>query len=652
MGVQSGTNQNEQHSSFAGAASHAAAGMSAQTNASEHAAAPESNMWSFDGAGLADLVSVKAGGADVRTIQSTINGIMVKEQPQGDFAIDTLLIDNTVEVGWRFSAVVLTLKQKNTNTVAFFPLILESTASAPLEPDHREVGAIVYVVDHVPSDALDASFLERILKVVADAHPGAELVDCGGMVVPKNIDASIEDQVRPVLHNAARACMTAIVEQNPDFIDMNLGLRQDNTYQTVSMQVVNQHAVDIVEQPIRQDVVITLTSRQKQNNDGNRERVRSVHNIGATEKVIGGIGGFFDVVFAPKAANAGYGMYNQNPLDRTRQFIPRFTITAMNQPRLATLASTLLLIEQATVLSEQSVRDSVFFQRMKQARLNAAPKDKSVDVTDVGVLNLASNIKNEATPTVYDLRSNAHGPDDFAAFMDQVFMPGFGLSIDVPRAGPQSWVLDVFTGAASGDPAAMAEIVRAADKLTNGVFSQIFFAGMQAPVAKVEMFFSETNNTIHNGYFMKQEGDNTVKRDIREVDYLYVLNRFGTMDKTALDWAMTFLVNQMNPYQRMARRKEIIEACVGGRVYITGYSERHTFSDHFVKSLFASRVKLALKPTFQYNNPLAGANTGVVAPQFASGGLINGSLLQTGFSTGGNNASAGGVFLNPTQGRY
>ncbi len=654
MGVQSGTNQQtQQASSFTGHTAAAAEGMSAQTNAaaSQHEAAA-SNMWSFEGAGLPEIVSTKAGGADVRTIQATIAAIMAKEQPQSGFEVDTLIIDNTVEVGWRFSSVITTLKQKDTNTVAFFPLVLESTASAPLEADLREVGAVTYSVDHVPSDALDASFVERILKAVADAHPGSNLVDCGGMVVPKNIDASVEDQVRPILHNAARACMTAIVEQNPDFIDMNLGLRVDNTYQTVSLQVTNQHSMDIVEQPIRQDAIITLTSRQKQDNQqAGQQRNRSIHSIGATEKVIGGIGGFFDATFAPKAGNTGYTSYGANPLDRTRQFVKRFTVTALNQPRLATLASTLLLLNQASVLSEQSVSDSVFFQRMKQHRLDAGPKDKGVDVTDVGALNLASNVKAEQTPTVFDLKSNTTTTDIFASFMDQVFMPGFALAIDVPRSGPQSWVLDVFTAAASGNPEALAEIVRAADKLTNGKFGRHFFAGQQ-PVAKTEMIFSEVNNTVHNGYFLKSQGDATVKRDIREVDYLYVLNRFGTMDKTALDWAMTFLVNHMNPYQRMARRKEIIEACVGGRVHITGYSERHTFSDHFVKSLFASCLESGLKPNFQYNNPLAGANTGVVAPSFTSSGLITGSLLQAGFNTGGNNASAGGAFFNPTQGRY
>ncbi len=652
MGVQSGTNQQtQQASSFTGQSAAASEGLSAHAPA---ASAPAvDNMWSFEGAGLPELVSTKAGGADVRTIQATIAAIMAKEQPQGGFEVDTLIIDNTTEVGWRFSAVITTLKQKATNTVAFFPLVLESTASAPLEMDQREVGAVTYSVEHVPSDALDASFVERILKAVADAHPGSELVDCGGMVVPKNIDASIEDQVRPILHNAARACMTAIVEQNPDFVDMNLGLRVDNTYQTVSLNVSNQHVTDIVDQPIRQDVMITLTSRQKQDNQaaGAQQRNRSIHSIGATEKVIGGVGGFFDAAFAPKAGNSGYNTYGANPLDRTRQFIKRFNITHLNQPRLATLASTLLLINQSVVLADQSVSDSVFFQRMRQHRLDAGPKDKGVDVTDVGVLNLASNIKAEQTPTAYDLKSNTTTTDIFASFMDQVFVPGFALAIDVPRAGPQSWVLDVFTAAAAGNPDALAEIVRAADKLTNGKFSRHFFNGQQ-PIAKLDMVFSEVNNTVHNGYFMKQQGDVVVKRDIREVDYLYVLNRFGTLDKTALDWAMTFLVNQMNPYQRMARRKEIIEACVGGRVFVTGYSERHTFSDLFVKALFDSCLESGLKPNFQYNNPLAGANTGVVAPSFATGGVIGGSLLQSGFNTGGNNASAGGAFFNPTQGRF
>lgn len=657
MGVQSGNNQTNV-SSAAPAQQPVDAGLHVRSEQKQAAAADNSGMWSFVNSGLPEIVSTKAGGADVRTIVATVAAIMAKEAPQAGFEVDTHVVDNTVDTGWRYSSVIVSLKQKTTNTVAFYPLVLESTETRALEADVREVGNIVYHVDRVPSDALDADMTAAIAKLMITTFPGCELLDVGGMVVARTVDAAAEDQVRPVLYNAVRACLTAIVEKNPDFVDMNLGLRSDDTYQSVSLQVTNQHHIDIVGQPIRQDVIVTLTARQKQNDQNNQpggQKHRSIHDIGGTESVIGGIGGFFDVVITPPATNSAYAMANQNPLDRTRSFVKRLVLTHFNQPRLSTLSSTLMLLNQSMLFSDPSVSDSVFYQRMKQHRLDVGAKDKGVDPTDVGILNLISNVMNVPAGQAvqpFDLKSNTLTTDVFAGFMNQVFHPGFSLAIDVPRAGPQSWVLDVFTGAAAGRPEALSEIVRAANKLTNGAFGNHFFKGSAAGqnIVTTDMIFSEVNNTVHNGYYVKGDG---VKRDIREVDYLYVLNRFGQMDKTALDWAMTFLVDRVNPYQRMARRKEIIEACVGGRVTITGFSERHTFSDHFVGSLFAACLDMKLKPNFQYNNPLAGATTGLVAPGFAQrGGMISGNLLQAGFTAAGNNAAAGGAFHNPSLGRW
>lgn len=620
-------------------------------------------MWSFIDAGLPNPVERRAGGADVRNLMATFSMITAKNAATGGFEVDSLAIDNTVEPGWRYSSVIVTVAQKATKTVAFYPLVIESTISAPLPVETRDVGMSTYPVLHVPSDALDTAYTQRIAKAVAEAFPGYSLLDANGMVVPDTIDAESEDQAREILYNATRACVTVIVESNPAFTDMNLTRRTADTFENVNIQVTNNDAVNIVGEPIRQDVLITLTARQRQDQNAQAQQQnqpRSINSIGSNESVVGAVGGFFDISFAPQSANVNpaFNQFGANPLDRTRQFVPRFNITSINQPKLATLASTLMMIFSSLVVTDVATWQSVFFQRMKNHRLEVGAKDKSVDPTDVGILNLVSNVLNvpaDKSADPFDLKSNTVQIGDFVNYMYQVFQPDMSVAIDVPRAGPQSWYMNVFSGAAQGNAQAMLELVRAADKLTGNRFSAHFFQGTmvgQQPVLEVGGFFSEVNNTVHNGYYNKQTGDGVEKRDLRSVDYLYVLNRYGKMDKTALDWATSFLVDRTNPYQRMARRKEIIEATVGGKVVFTGFSERHTFSKRFIGALLASCVEAGLKPNFQYNNPLAGANANLAAPSYLGSGLLGAGMMGQGFVTGGNQGATGGALHNPTQGRW
>lgn len=642
-------------------ANAAAAGMTAGINHSATAAqAGGDDMWSFIDAGLQVPVERRAGGADVRTMMGLFAKITAESPAAGGFVVDSLAIDNTVETGWHYSALVVTVAQKATNTVAFYPLLLESTSKGALAAETRDVGMNTYQVMHVPSDGLDTEYSRRIVKAVAEAFPDFKLLNANGMVVPDTVAADNEDQAREILYNATRACVTAVVESNPAFTDVNLTRRLDNTFQNVNIVISKNDALDIVGMPVRQDVVVSLTARQKQEQQTQQNQQnapRSINSVGGSESLVGTVSGFYDISFAPQSATPG-GQFMQNPLDRTRQFVPRYIVTAINQPKLATLASTLLMLYTTTCLTDVSTWQSVFFQRMKDHRLEVGGKDKGVDPTDIGILNLVSNVLNvpaDKSAEPYDLKSNAVTAGEFVNYMYQVFVPDCSIAIDVPRCGPQSWYLNVLSGAAQGNAGAMHEIVRAADKLTGNRFSAHFFAGTQvgqAPILDVGGFFSETNNTVHNGYFNKQTTDGVEKRDLRAVDYLYVLNRYGKMDKTALDWATTFLIDRTNPFQRMARRKEIIEATVGGKVVFTGFSERHTFSKRFITALLLSCVEAGLKPNFQYNNPLAGANANLAKPGYLDNGLLGAGMLNQGFSTGGGQGTTGGALFNPTQTRW
>lgn len=159
-----------------------------------------------------------------------------------------------------------------------------------------------------------------------------------------------------------------------------------------------------------------------------------------------------------------------------------------------------------------------------------------------------------------------------AKFVRQTIRPDLIMSIDIGESDELSWLNRVLLAAARGDREANASIITAMDNLTNGNFSPRWSGG--------QVIFSD-NNRVHNGYYMDESG----KRDIRALDTLMILDRFGESDpQMAVRWQNTWDDTDLDAEVRLAEREDLIRKILGNTVVITGYSQRANFAPDLLET--------------------------------------------------------------------
>ena len=178
-----------------------------------------------------------------------------------------------------------------------------------------------------------------------------------------------------------------------------------------------------------------------------------------------------------------------------------------------------------------------------------------------------------------DTQSTNFDQNALYALIQRAVSPALVYQLLVRERGDDSWLSTIFLQAASAVPeeavSAQTAIIRAADELTGGRFSQFFTGG---PITM------DSNNRLHLGYYVNQAGE---KRDILDIDYLAVMNMVGDRDiRIATEFDQTNADMSPLPY-RMARRMSIITGIVGDFKH-KGYARLVTFTPTFLQALAAS----------------------------------------------------------------
>src|SRR5690606_27028199 len=93
-------------------------------------------------------------------------------------------------------------------------------------------------------------------------------------------------------------------------------------------------------------------------------------------------------------------------------------------------------------------------------------------------------------------------------------------------------------------------------------------------------------NRIHLGYYTNADGE---MRDIRDIDYLALLNMIGGKDIRTVEEVMdTFDRTDIPVEIRLDRRYRILKEVLGDSMVIKGYATRITFDAKFIEALIAA----------------------------------------------------------------
>lgn len=567
--------------------------------------------------------------------------------PSFEFAF--LSLDNNNNRNIDFSTLVLCIKNKNMVGLSYYAYILEGSR----EPYENEVKSINTVDENgqmgshsvkilrTTDKTFERTLAEQIRKAVDSAFPNVPVVSSDGTIVPRTFNVDDEKALHLLAVTGGIACYTNLRVRAPDFFDLNLGDCKNDTNLILTTSFDKKTIQNNVGSPVRSDFEVSFRSQEY--NTGNTKQ--EFYNSGNKSSLISQLNGYVDFIFAP--VNDYPTIYgNQNPMmmqnpqqmmTMYQKYIARVVITAMRCDLLNTLPTHLMSLLTITTFNEPENWYKLFTARFSN--------DRGFDLTDIGALNIEANTLNEpgGVGTPVSTKSDTFRLEDRVSFLSTVVRPGIAVSMDVPDCGPETWYQNVFSAAASNAPNsrdANEAIFMAAQTLTNNCFSKYF--------PQNATILTDLGNRVHLGYY---EDSNGVKRDIRDIDYLAVLNRFSKgasskdIDLATINlWKHSLYNTNIHIEKRLADREKIITTVLGGRVEFTGFATRVTFTKEFLSALAQGCQEAGLR----IQRDTIGYQPGI--QRRATGSFADSALM--GFGQPGQQSVFSGSQQGPVQGNF
>ncbi|WP_144106656.1 hypothetical protein [Paraburkholderia sp. BCC1886] len=530
--------------------------------------------------GIARLALSRSPASDVIT---KLHAALVKEYAKVDksWEITLLPIDlNTTQTLLKSVIVVATRDNQNRDVgVAFHTLVLDASSPA-IAPRVEMINGQQVEILKVAGDAITPNARKEIASVVQRSFPSTPLFDAAECVVPRDFNLDDEALVFQLASNAALACTTELEQRAPGYRPLDLGGTEQDSTLTVTTTFGNPQTQDVVGAPMRGDIVIEFRAGGQQI-QGQQDAVQRVATISRAS-------GFMDLVWAP--AEQQTQAYSQwaPPTQQVaspnefKRYLPRFVITDLESLQLLTTEAQLLALITSMGLFQGNAWAEAWRPRQQVV-------GNDMDLRDIGAVGIEANFEKNASgygdrvDTKADsfLRSQGH-QDNLIALLASVVEPTPILSVDVPECGPQSWFNGIFAAAGEmNNPHAQRIndiILQAANTLTHGNFSRHYNG--DGRVALDEF------NRVHLGWYTDRFG---VKRDLRDVDYLAVLNFAGHRDPEVVrEWSETFNLASLDLNVRLSKRKQIITGILGqDSVNFTGFARRVTIEPKFMEALLA-----------------------------------------------------------------
>jgi hypothetical protein len=528
------------------------------------------------------------------------------EAADKSFEITLLPIDlnSTNTLGVSVLVVALRDRQNPEAGVAHHTLVVEASIEQPA-PRFEVINGVNTEIIRTVGEAYDPIMQQTVAEAINRAFSQTRQLAASAEVVPRDFNITDSASLFALAANAVFACSSELETSNPDFKDLNLVHADRDSNLTVRTTFGNPQSRNAVGQPIRSDVLIEFSAAPL--SQGAAQQTQAVERTSSVAR----IAGFMDLVWDPAQMQQNYMYQNTSNFQR---YAARFVSTALESTQLLTIGAQLLALIPALSLRENNQWVQAF---RRQSFSN------KIDMHDIGAIGIEANFENNpnGVGTRIDTQSDSFKPEHLHKLIASTIKPGLILSLDVPECGPETWYNDVFAAAAENNPRANAAIINAAMQLTNGAFAKYFPNNGQVAI--------DENNRIHMGHYSDSTG---VRKDIRDFDYLAVMNLVGEKDPQIIrDWSDTFLRTQYPLPLRMARRKQIIAALCGDVVF-TGFARRVTFTPEFIGALekACSDVGLAIRSVSSYADmgSYDRAISGSVASSMLSGDA--GSLFNRG----------------------
>ena len=451
--------------------------------------------------------------------------------------------------------------------VAVFEMIVE--ASGPrLQPRYVNMGNTPVEIEQVAGDTVNPELWEKTTLFLRDIYgANAQYHYAGALVLPTELNPDEEAFVQKTAYMVTQALFT-VMENDVTGVQepISVSMVEGGANVTASIDYNPPEVFSAVGLPVLSNLAITLRAAMATSNQ------QSLHE---QQLDLTRVDGYIDLIYV-KPPQAQWG---QQPI--TQHYYPRYVITQLDsQVDAITLELQLLALSSAVLAGRQMAWSGQFLPRFNTG---------GVDLRDIGAIGFEVNLTGDpnAVPERIPTKSESFGRRELLNLLGSAIFDAVVYSLDVEEVGPLAWLTQTFIAAANGNQGAYQAIYDAANNLTNGHFGQIWNNG---PIAV------DDNNRIHLGYYIDANGQ---KRDIRELNYLGMLNLLGDKDLPSFhEWAATFEESQVPLELRLERRSKILKALVPD-VRIKGFARRITFTADFIAALEQAiqNAGLVVRPT-------------------------------------------------------
>jgi hypothetical protein len=444
---------------------------------------------------------------------------------------------------------------------AVFTLILEGSGQSSLRTSRFvPIGGKQVEIEIVAGDTFNQTMWDRVVAKVQSVYGTSIILHNGGAAtLPNELSPDDSAHIHRVLYNATAALFTILdLELNQSQDAFSVSWIDKDAQKTAALDYNPLPITDAVGLPVRTDLSIsTRAAKGEQGNDLHEQSIELTR-----------VDGFVDLIYAkPDVVQVGYGV-----APTTQCYYPRYIITRVDsQVDALTPELHLLGISTSSMLWTSRSWMSAFLPRYSDSDV--------AELRDLGAVGYECNLTGDPQARVdrIDTRADSFTTQSLQQLIQTTIRDKLVISMDVAERGEQSWLANMYIRAANGDQDAVNAIVKAADNLTDGHFSRVFNSRPNHGILR------DDQNRIHLGYWKTRKGD---LRDIRDFDYLAVLNRLAAVDPQApVDWSATFDNLEIPLEMRLEKRAHILRSLSGETFRLKGFARRVTFSADFIAAL-------------------------------------------------------------------
>lgn len=561
------------------------------------------------------------------TVQAYVNALQERMKasfdPQFLEMFHIHVMDNNSISSIPLSVILVTyhLASGGSNHLGVYSLVVEASAGKLANRIYPYNGSQIEI-ETAAGDVVDETLWTKIKGFLQETYGRNQtslIHNAGAMVLPQELSPQDAEHIHRVLF-AATSALSTVMEKDviQQETPLSISMIDTGTNLTATLDYNPPALDDATGLPKRSGVRVLLKGQMS-----NQSNTQAIH---VPEVELTSVDAYIEPVFQEPERAA----YNQQ--QDLRYYTPRIVITNIDSGVNAVTPETQLLgLTTATLLARSMAWGGVYANRYK-AR-------DSWNLTDIGAIGYEVNLSGDpnAPRDRIDTTADSFTNQELHKLLSLTFRDAPIFSMHVEETGEQSWLNQVFFNAAHGDAVANDDIIRAAVNLTDGHFRNHWTPGTPIVV--------DENTRVVLGYY--KDFTTGALRDIRDIDYLAMLNLLGEKDmKAVIDWSRTYLDQSLPMEVRLEQNTKILRALVP-EFKLKGYARLLTITPEFILALYnsAQAAGLNIRPAnmLQNFNAQLGRGTYNAAQYGVSGSSVSTGVFNFGGGQGGFGSFRGGV---------